>query len=297
MTANIDYTQYFLDIENHKNDKNDKMIAKSLSDRRMFVSLFYQYRLSKQQYLVKAKLFFEKYFIVDLANEIGRKIFEDSYFESKTSNFLYNHVKPGDTFIDCGAAEGYYSFIAAHKLQGRGKVIAYEMNSDICEIFQMNNAESSNVKLHQVALTGDGRDIDFNYYGRAYSPYSTITDMPRFEEGVVKPVKVHVTSTTLSHVLNQETSEARTQEVIWIKIDLEGAEYEVLQSSIDIIAKRNCKLIIEIGFNESMTKDLVQLLLESGMKLFEIGLRGCTPAQSWNNFDFVSVRNILAQRP
>lgn len=287
----IDYTAYFKSV---LANKAPRPIAKSLAARRQYVSLFYQYRVPDQRFLAKAKLFFEKEFIVDLSNEIGRKIFEDSFFEPETSNYLYNHIKAGDVFIDCGAAEGYYSFLAAHKLEGTGQVIAYEMNPDICDVFNINNACFPNLTLHQMAITDDGRDLTFNFYGRSYSPYSTIVDTPRFDVPDLKPTKISTKSTTLQAILQQIAPLPGPQNNLWIKMDLEGAEYDVLAACMDLVVKMKAKLIVEIGFNREATEKLISLFRAHNLSLYEMALKKTEQVTNFDKFDYVGVRNILA---
>src|SRR6266540_956801 len=51
----------------------------------------------------------------------------DSY-EPDVRAALTHFLKPGDTFVDCGANIGYFSVMAGHLVGRRGQVVAIEAN-------------------------------------------------------------------------------------------------------------------------------------------------------------------------
>ncbi len=283
----VDYTKYF-EIFDKINDFYESYHVKY-----SFIQSFYNFFIPGQRYLFKCKLFFEQFFIVDLSNEIGREVFINGCFEKETTNYLFNNIKPGDVFIDGGAAEGYYSFIASYKMAGQGQIIAFEPNPSIAEVFQINNGANPLISLHTLALTGDGRDVDLQFYGRNLSPYSTISSFPRFTENHITKTIIKTKSIRLDEVLKRYVPPRNPNQNLWIKLDLEGAELEVLQSSMDEIISRKAIVIVETGFYEDKSRELLTFLSTYPLTLYSLSLYETCRIENIADFDCRKVQNIL----
>lgn len=283
----VDYTKYF-EIFDKINDFYESYHVKY-----SFVQSFYNFFIPGQRYLFKCKLFFEQFFVVDLSNEIGREVFINGCFEKETTNYLFNNIKPGDVFIDGGAAEGYYSFIASYKMAGQGQIIAFEPSPSIAEVFQINNGANPLISLHTLALTGDGRDVDLQFYGRNLSPYSTISSSPRFTENHITKTIIKTKSIRLDEVLKRYVPPLNPNQNLWIKLDLEGTELEVLQSSMDEIISRKAIVIVETGFYEDKSRELLTFLSTYSLTLYSLSLYETCRIENIADFDCRKVQNIL----
>jgi FkbM family methyltransferase len=153
--------------------------------------------------------------------------------------------KEGDIVIDIGAHIGLYTIISSKRVGANGKVVAIEADP---ENFEMLN---SNIKLNQLTNV-----IPLNYavYSKetkiklylpsgesGFTKYNTI--MPNWINTQEKFVEVN--ANTLDYLL--QLNKIRQEEVNWIKIDVEGAEFEVLKGATNVLSKsKDVAILMEL---------------------------------------------------
>ncbi len=153
--------------------------------------------------------------------------------------------KKGDIVVDIGAHIGLYTIIGAKRVGAQGKVVAIEADP---ENFEMLN---SNIKLNQLTNV-----IPLNYavYSKetkiklylpsgesGFTKYNTI--MPNWINTQEKFVEVN--ANTLDYLL--QLNKIRQEEVNWIKIDVEGAEFEVLKGATNVLSKsKDVAILMEL---------------------------------------------------
>jgi len=143
--------------------------------------------------------------------------------------------KEGDVVIDIGAAFGFYTIIGAKRVGTNGKVVAIEALRDS---FKMLNR---NIKLNRLTNV-----ISLNYavYSKEtkvklYHNYSIM----RERAGGYTNKYVEASANTLDYLLQLKG----ITDVNWIKIDVEGAEFEVLKGATNVLSKsKDIALIIEV---------------------------------------------------
>ena len=154
-------------------------------------------------------------------------------------------TKEGDIVIDIGAHIGLYTIISSKRVGAQGKVVAIEADP---ENFEMLN---SNIKLNQLTNV-----IPLNY--AVFSKETKIKlYLPEVESGFTKYKTimpnwintqekfVEVNANTLDYLL--QLNQIRQEEVNWIKIDVEGAEFEVLKGATNVLSKsKDIALLIEV---------------------------------------------------
>ena len=153
--------------------------------------------------------------------------------------------KEGDVVVDVGSNIGRYTIIASKRVGINGKVVSIEAHP---KNFEMLN---SNIKLNQLTNI-----IPFNY--AAYSKETKIKlYVPDEESGYTiyhtlmeRTGKkfVEVDAITLDYLLLQlNGGSGEGVKVNWIKIDVEGAEFEVLKGATRILStNKDIALLIEI---------------------------------------------------
>jgi tRNA G37 N-methylase Trm5 len=161
------------------------------------------------------------------------------YSETFLLNIYNSHlIKKGDTVLDIGASTGDFCFLAAKKTGPKGKVIAIEPNPNDFETL-LNNIEKN--RIHNI--------IPINIGVSNKKGQETITFGGN---------KFIFNTDTLNNILNAINVES----IDFIKMDIEGYEYEVIKNSIVFIEKAR---VIALEFHN--TKDLVDsVLLKSGFK-------------------------------
>lgn len=178
------------------------------------------------------KLSFEgEEFDIWISDEVGR-----TFYDSKTKDpdgavnyemqFIKdNMIETGDVVFDCGAHQGITSILFSKWAGQKGKVIAFEALPNNCDIFEKNIEQNGirNVRLERKAVGAERGRVNIKDTSNSYA-------LP-FGEGM----EVDLTCLDEYEHLNPK----------FIKIDVEGFEFEVLQGAEKILSKRP-KLDIEI---------------------------------------------------
>jgi FkbM family methyltransferase len=154
------------------------------------------------------------------------------------------YPKEGDTVIDVGAHIGRYALIGSKRVGKRGKVISIEANPLVFEILYKNVGlnHASNIVALNYAVYSEQTKIKL-FVGDDklnYTIYNTIISNRAHEEKFVE-----VNADTLDSLLLQ--NKINFEDVNWIKIDVEGAEFEVLKGATNVLSKsKDISILIEI---------------------------------------------------
>src|SRR5919107_1777738 len=172
---------------------------------------------------------------------------EDLVFMTNHEDDIIEHFTPkqGDIVVDIGAHMGRYTIIASKRVGTNGKVVAIEAHPGNFEMLNRN------IKLNQLANV-----IPLNYavYSKetkiklylpeeesGYTIYNTIMSNRAGTEDKF----VDVNAQTVDYLL--ELNQIKEERKNWIKIDVEGAEFEVLKGATNVLSKsKDIALLIEI---------------------------------------------------
>ena len=152
----------------------------------------------------------------------------------------------GDIVIDVGAAFGFYSIVASKKVGKQGKVVAIEPQPDSFEMLNKNIKlnKLTNISTLNHAVSSKKTTL------KLYSSYSTVQE----RAGQNPQQYIEVSADNLDNLLGQ----LAIDEANLIKVDVEGAELEVLKGATGILSKsRDLALFVEVH-----SADLVRPLLE-----------------------------------
>jgi FkbM family methyltransferase len=160
--------------------------------------------------------------------------------ERGTRLLIERLVRPGDVFIDVGANLGIHTLAAARALQGRGKVIAFEPfagNRTLLEKSVMLNGYADLVEIHGVALSDRAASLPL-YLGSS-SGHHSLFDL---QQSGLDAHTVSVDTRTLDSMVTPSLP------VRLVKIDVEGAELQVLAGAAALVAAQaDIALIVEFG--------------------------------------------------
>jgi FkbM family methyltransferase len=168
--------------------------------------------------------------------------------------------KQGDIVVDIGAHIGLYTIISSKRVGTNGKVVAIEADPGNFEMLNRN------IKLNQLT----------NVIPLNYAVYSKETKLklylPSGESGFTKyntimsnwanteDKFVEVNANTLDYLL--QLNQIREEQVNWIKIDVEGAEFEVLKGAQNVLSKsKDIALLMELHGPPNVYRPKVQELL------------------------------------
>ena len=177
----------------------------------------------------------------------------------------------GSIFVDVGVNKGDFTLLAARIVGDSGKVIAFEPEPVNChwirKSIELNGYR--NVTLYEAALSDSDGTAQL-HLGEKSGWHTLLPERSSRNEG-----EITVITKKLDSVL-----EKREHKVDMLKIDVEGAELEVLKGAYKtLVNNRNVILLIDIhqqlGVNP---KELCEFLTELDFKIYEMKFPFKTPA-------------------
>jgi len=156
--------------------------------------------------------------------------------------FVRNHLRKGDAMIDVGAHNGWYSMVASQSVGPQGHVIAFEPNPQCIKVFRKNLVlnESHNIRFVNAALS-DRTGSALFWIGDDMGG-SLMKDQTQHVSNVAVRRK-KVRTYRLDDYLAQKNI---IQPIRLIKIDVEGAELEVLTGARKTLKKHTPAIISEV---------------------------------------------------
>lgn len=203
------------------------------------------YPKKKEEWIIEAPLFFGKKMQIALpaATDIYLTGGKSHDSEIRLAKFLINNLEEGRHFLDIGAHYGYFSMLAAELLGPSGKVVALEPATKSYGLLAQNLKSISNAIALQKAVSKEEGILKFYEFPNQYSEYNS-TDITQFEgEAWFKaspPRCIEVSTTTIDKLT--ATSDFLPQ---IIKIDVEGAEFLVMQGARHHLSKHKPILVME----------------------------------------------------
>lgn len=168
-------------------------------------------------------------------------LIENGELEPGTRVIIERLVKPGTTFVDVGANIGLHTLAAARAMHGTGKVFAFEPFGPTRLLLSESvfiNGFARTVEVHEAAVAAKtGSSV--LYLGQTSGYHSLY---PLDDAASADHQAVHVPLVALSDVI------PLTERVDLIKIDVEGAELDVVRSAQPYIdANPDIAVIVEFG--------------------------------------------------
>jgi FkbM family methyltransferase len=172
-----------------------------------------------------------------------------SYMEVERAEqiFYLEYLREGMTVFDVGANVGELTLLFSRFI-GKGRVHAFEASSNafnrlttVCKA-----ASRRNVQLNHLALAEAEGDITLHVYDDDYLSWSSRALRPLENYGIdVKPVAVEERAATTLDLYCERNGIA---EIDLLKIDVEGAEYQVLLGAERMLRKKRVAcLTFEFG--------------------------------------------------
>ena len=179
-----------------------------------------------------------------LTGPVEREFFCQCQFgearEAEVVRHMLRNMRTSRCFVDVGANLGFYSILAAKAMKA-GTVHAIEMDAEnisrIREAATLNNL--NDLVVHHVAL--GSRETQVTYY-RAGSTTHTLA--------VTEAEKKSLATVEVPMVPLDTLARQFDIDVDLIKIDVEGAELEVLKGMTDILETSAPKVYVEVHLHE-----------------------------------------------
>jgi len=173
-------------------------------------------------------------------------IFTES-FEKAEMSFAQRFLKEGMTVLDIGAHHGFYTILASKKVGSSGRVIAFEPSPRERQrlLLHLKLNRCTNVKVEPFALAGqNGEAMLFVVDGRDTGCNSLRPP------AVSEPTRtIPISTKTLDGYLENQG----LNHVDFVKLDVEGAELEVLKGARHLLS-RNSRPIIMVEVSDVRTE-------------------------------------------
>ena len=187
---------------------------------------------------------------------LGLMVYLFGVWEPNLSTFLQRRLGPGDTFIDVGANSGWFTAMGAHLVGPTGEVVGIEASPAIAQRLQANLDRNNfaNTRVLVAAVMAGPGVVD-------------IVPGPDENTGLThiskshSPAAVQVRGDALPVLLTDD--EIATARVV--KIDVEGAEYDVVAGLADSIGRfhETCEFVIEVGPERAGKPEDVDVLMRT----------------------------------
>ena len=166
----------------------------------------------------------------------------DSY-EPDVRAVLLHLLRPGQTFIDCGANVGYFSVMAGALVGPDGNVVAIEANPVTYELLVHNlNKNLTGIPIH-CALGSSTDEVEL-FVPSDGDVYSSLRS-----DGLVKNSVTFRSIKVQSRTLDEVVEQLGLNRVDVVKIDVEGAELDVLSSGTKLLKTFRPVVVVEYGTN------------------------------------------------
>ena len=196
---------------------------------------------------------------------ISEQIRSRGIWEAEESRLLMSLLGNGQTFVDVGANIGYFTLLGSALVGSAGKVYAFEPDPDnfrlLVENCHLNKL--SNVACEEAALS------DRNGSGTLYLSDDNLGDHTIYAADGERP------ACAIRLLQGDDYFSGRAGGIDVIKVDVQGAEYAVLQGMASVLnrALPALTLILEFSPNSlraagSSGKQLLQLLVGMGLHFY-----------------------------
>ncbi len=174
---------------------------------------------------------------------IGAHLAKHRTWEPDVTRALRLLLRPGDTFVDVGANIGYFTLLGATLVGARGQVIALEPAPRNLGLLRQSLALNAahHVEVHPVAAGARAGRADLRLPDAANAGSYTVTGAGAVELGVeVQPIDQLVAGRPVNVV----------------KIDVEGAERDVIAGMRQILETSRPVLLLELSGDGALLEEL-----------------------------------------
>ena len=203
-------------------------------------------------------------------DEFSQTIFWGTHQEQDELNVVTNLLRPGMVFFDLGANQGLYSISAGHKVRKEGRVYAFEPVPSEYRKLQANIRLNlaTNIIAEHLAI---GRYDDTTQMYACEPSKAMYSSLVR--PAVSSEVKVQCISVR-SISLDTYTFQNRIDQIDILKMDVEGAERDVLEGGRQVFTQQRPIVLCEFSDRRTepwgyRAREIADILMKYGYRWFE----------------------------
>lgn len=169
------------------------------------------------------------------------------------AQYCIQHISEGQTIIDIGAHIGYFTNLFSTLVGKSGKVVAIEPSPESFSVLKKNCVGKSRIILKHAAVSDHDGQLPFFIFPTFYSEYNSFqidryTNESWFQQH--PPKIVNVPTVSLINYCKRQNIQAD-----WIKIDVEGVEFQILSSIESLLVNTKPSCFVEIVYPKSKTEE------------------------------------------
>ncbi len=206
-------------------------------------------------------------------NLIDRYLYFFGVWEPGLSAVMKWHLRPGDRVIDIGANVGAHSLYAATLVQGTGQVIAIEASPSIFQRLSDNVARNGVGQVHPLNAAVTDRSGPVTVYLNAADNLGATTTVAHeaAQRGAATEAQVD------GHPLGSLVPMEQIIQTRLIKIDVEGAEWQVLTGMRPLLSQlhEECIILVEVlpdaqTGTGNVLDQMVAMMRDAGFEALEV---------------------------
>jgi FkbM family methyltransferase len=176
--------------------------------------------------------------------QISQAVYLSGTYEPTTTAVLQRLLHEGDTFIDVGANVGMFTMIASRCVGRAGRVVAFEPSGrEFARLrYHIDHNRLDNIEALQMAAGGREGTAVLRVADALHAGLNTIEERFMYTD-VREAYREKVQVVTIDDVV----SRLSISKVAVIKVDVEGAEADVIAGAAQTIARDRPALILEIA--------------------------------------------------
>ena len=168
--------------------------------------------------------------------------------EEGMNEALCRYLKPGDCFYDVGAHIGFYSLIAARLIGQSGHIVAFEPDPGNAETVRENAAKNGFPGISVVCAAISDRDEVVRFHRSAQDGPSRMSGMLIRENAT----EIQESEIIPCRAVSLDSFSSRHETPNLVKIDVEGAELQVLEGARSLLRQKQPVLIIEVHDQQTL---------------------------------------------
>lgn len=211
---------------------------------------------------------------------ISPLIFANKIWEPHVTRQFEKIITPGMDVLDIGAHFGYYSLLAAKKLNGSGRVYAFEPDETNFKLLLKNIRENQmEGKILPYQCAAGEKNEDCRLYGNLEGDTS---DRILFSTGKEKISQV-VRCVRVEDYLQEQVPEALNR-IRVIKMDIEGFEMFAARGITKLLGRQGIHLFTELNYKRlrdagTSAKEYLAMLSNFEFKIFQINYHAANESE------------------
>ena len=206
--------------------------------------------------------------------------FDPQEVERAELGFYIQFLRPGMVAFDVGANTGELSLLFSRLVGPTGRVHSFEASPETFARLKsiVDLAGNQNIQLNSCAVADRVGTVQLHIYDRQHAGWTTLADRPLANYGIdLVPVKTEAIESTTVDAYCEKNG---INQIDLLKIDVEGAEYQVLWGTEKMLRERRVQCCV----------------FEFGQTTFDMGVRPEQIQDILNRCGY-AVENIIPGAP